>query len=170
MRIDVTNIPDSLGPRGRRVLHEELEKATDQIGLLYRGTVVRKIEETKPFAPEGVSGNLKSGISFVPQEGLKGVVTASPVTMDYAVVQELGRRKGQTGPPPAAILAWVLGKGLATGAAAKRMAFLVGRKLRTKGMPGRFFFRRARQDQPARAKSLQLIGAALRRWKKRIKA
>ena len=168
MRIRLDSVPPIMGPDGARLLREELTKARDQVGAVYSSEVVTKIHETKPFKPID-QGTLHSGIRAVPMAGtLKIEVTPSPVTERYAVVQALGRRPGQPGPPVAPILAWVQRKFGESGALAKSHAFAVARKLHRTGMVGRYFFKRARESVAAKKKATLLVQAAVRRWKRRV--
>jgi len=170
MKIKVTHVPPILDPKSKsgQVWGEEMLKARDQIGGVYRTATIMAIKGTKPFAPIGESGNLINGIGTT-VTGPKSIrVVPSPVTNPYAVVQELGRRPRQPGPPLAPILAWVKYKFGVSGKEADSIAFLVRRKLHNKGMKGRFFFRRTRRDIKARKLSESLVRAAIRRWAKRV--
>ncbi len=168
MKITITNIPPALNPdEAVPILREELQKATLQVGSECRKSVILAIDETKPHAPVD-ENTMRGGVVFVPTEPLSGVVTVTPLSQPYAVVQELGRRPGQPGPPLAPILSWVLRKGIASGKDAKRAAFLIRRKLHVKGMTGRHFFKRGRSRKAAHVKALALVKAALRRFARRV--
>jgi len=167
VKFNVTHVPPILKPEGVKVFHEEMELATTQVLGEYRAAVVGKIEDTKPHKPVD-EDTLRGGISISRTGPLDGIVTTSPLSHPYDVVQELGRRPGQPGPPLAPILAWVKRKGIATGKEAERAARAIARKLHLKGMPGRFFFRRARADRAVREKAMALVRAGIRRWKRRV--
>jgi len=195
VKVTVQNVPAVLTQEGQRMLTEELVKARDQTLKLYRSTVVKKINETQPFAPVD-TGTLRTGIWSMPLPlslgRIEGWVIPSPVSQPYAVVMELGRRPGRPGPPLAPILAWVKRKGLAgtfsikrgkTGHASRRRvggaktkaaqdmraAVAIRKSIHEKGTKGRFFFRRAKADTVAREKARGLVQAAIRRWKRRLK-
>jgi hypothetical protein len=99
-------------------------------------------------------------------DGLSVTVAPSPVTRPYALVQEVGRRPNQPGPPIEPILAWVKRKFGVSGKEATSRAYLVARKLHRKGMPGKGFFSRAREVSGKLARPFVL--AAIRRWAGRV--
>lgn len=170
MRIRTTNVPPIMGPEGERALRRELLLARDQIGALYRSGVVQEINASSPYPPVD-EGTLRSGIAAVVPDPNRIRVTVAPsqVTQPYAIVQELGRRPGQPGPPYDPILAWVRRKGIQfDGMDDEQTAAVVQRKLHRKGMVGRFFFRRARQSKRLRDMAKALIRAAIRRFARRV--
>jgi hypothetical protein len=165
MRIRVTNVPTMLEPEAARVLHEELTLATRQIGAAVSSAVKVEMASSKPYPPID-TGVLRVGIAPVLVSPLKVSIAPAPVTNAYAIVQELGRRAGQPGPPLAPILAWVKRKLGLSGSEAKSAAYAIRRKLHFKGMPGRFFFKAVRARTPKIAGAL--VRAAVARWRRRV--
>lgn len=98
--------------------------------------------EWKRTSPVGATGRYRQSIASEVRSAGSDIVgrVGSPVT--YAAVQELGRRPG-TAPPPGALDSWVRRVMGISDEDAPRVAFLIGRKLKRHGMPGRFYGRRA---------------------------
>lgn len=168
MRFKVTHVPTMLRPEAATILREEMMKARDQVLSAYRGAVVTAIDTTSPYAP--IDGNvMRSGVHPEPVPGeLRGSVVPSPASEPYVIVQELGRRPGQPGPPLEPIVGWVRRKFGGKDSDVQRIARAVRKKLHERGMPGRHFFARARKNPETKSLARRLILAAVRRWKARL--
>lgn len=65
----------------------------------------------------------------------------------HAAVVEYGRRRGKKGPPPAVLQRWVRRKlGIKKPKQVRAVAFLIGRKIRLKGIPGVHILGRANRE------------------------
>lgn len=122
------------------------DKMVDKQLLLAMREGVTKIEGTaRRNAPVGVTSNLRGSLaSNVIQRGesIVGRVGSTMRKEKYPLVMEKGRRFGKA-PPPGALDRWVR---IVLGVAPKRVrsvAFLVGRKIKQRGIVGRFFLRKA---------------------------
>jgi hypothetical protein len=167
MRIKVTGIPPLLTREAPAILREELMLARDQVGGETRKAVVEAIHTSKPREPVD-EGTMVAGISFVPVTGqLKGRVAPHPATETVALVQELGRRPGQPGPPLQPIERWARRRLGLSGSALARAARAIARKIHLKGFPGRGFFARARKIRTLHQKAIALVRAAIRRFARR---
>jgi hypothetical protein len=136
---------------------------------IHRGmaTAVQELERrVRARAPGGVlqDAGLRGSIAGeVRGRGLDihGVV-GSP--LPYAAVVELGRRAGAKQPPPGALDLWVKRILGVPGEEVRRVAFLVGRAIARRGIPGRFMFRDALASfRPQLSQIFDDVGAAIAR-------
>jgi hypothetical protein len=104
-------------------------------------------KKVKQFAPQGVTGaqgGLRAGIKGeVVNKGtpiIKGIVTHQS---KYGAVIEKGRTAGSSWPPPGYLIKWIEQKLGIYGTEAKRVEFLVRRKIGKKGFPGVHMFEKA---------------------------
>lgn len=113
-----------------------------------------EVKKNTPIGVSGAKGGLRSTIyEEVIEKGtplIKGIVdTQSP----YGEVIEKGRRAGKTWPPEGALLRWIEIKMGVPEEMAKRLEFVIRRKIGQKGFPGR----------PCLKKHLNKAGPNLRR-------
>jgi len=101
----------------------------------------RKIKEITPQGVFGAKGGLISTIAGeVIDKGtpiIKGIVASSSL---YGEVIEKGRRAGKTWPPEGALLRWIEVKMGIPEEMAKRLEFVIRRKIGQKGFPGAAMF------------------------------
>jgi len=114
--------------------------------VMYEATsfLEREIKKLTPTGVFGASGGLVSTIyGEVQGKGspiVKGIVaTSSP----YGEVIEKGRRAGKTWPPEGALLRWIEVKMGVDEVQAKRLEFVIRRKIGQKGFPGVHMFENA---------------------------
>jgi len=118
---------------------------TELIGVMYDATqyLEREIKKETPTGVYGAQGGLLSGIhGEVIHKGstvVKGVVMTA-ATHPYGVVIEKGRRAGKAWPPEGALLRWIELKMGVDAVQAKRLEFVVRRKIGRKGFPGKQMF------------------------------
>lgn len=119
-------------------------EAQRNIGAKYKG---RKIDS---------SGRLRKGLMYTKKKNSSGMsITfgANSDLQDYASVVEYGRRKGAKAPPPDALKQWFKDKPVryrkdgkfakATKSDIDGMAYLIGQKIKKKGITGRRYYGRA---------------------------
>ena len=104
----------------------------------------REVKKRTPIGVFGAAGGLKASIhGEVISKGaavVKGIVGHQSV---YGDVIEKGRRAGKAWPPEGSLLRWMEVKlGMDSGTA-KRMEFIVRRKIGKKGFTGAFMFEKA---------------------------
>ena len=111
--------------------------------VMYEATqyLEREIKKETPVGVSGAKGGLLSSVhGEVIQKGaaiIRGVVaTQSP----YGEVIEKGRRAGKRWPPEGALLRWIELKMGVDGARAKRLEFVIRRKIGKKGFLGQRMF------------------------------
>ncbi len=123
--------------KGPEIMHDALTNA------MYEATSFLEAEVKKytPVGVYGAKGGLLSTIyGEVVEQGtpvVKGIVgTQSP----YGEVIEKGRRAGKTWPPEGALLRWIEVKMGVPEEMAKRLEFVIRRKIGQKGFPGAHMF------------------------------
>jgi hypothetical protein len=134
-----TNGPFFKG-KGPEIINRELKAAMHE-GVAF---LEKEVEERTPTGVYGAQGGLLASIhGEVVQKGqavIMGIVgTANP----YGEVIEKGRTAGKAWPPPGALLRWIEVKLQVGEEQAKRIEFLVRRKIGQKGFPGVHMFERA---------------------------
>lgn len=120
------------------------------MGVMYEATqyLEREIKKSTPVGVYGAKGGLLSSVhGEVVQKGdemVKGIVaTQSP----YGEVIEKGRRAGKTWPPEGALLKWIELKMGVDAVQAKRLEFVVRRKIGRKGFQGKQMFEKTWNDK-----------------------
>src|SRR5512139_1365952 len=140
LKVSVTTKGKMFEPQAVDVMHEALERA------MYEATSFLEAEVKKrtPIGVFGASGGLVSTIyGEVVDVGtpvIKGIVAHQSV---YGDVIEKGRRAGKTWPPEGALLRWIELKTGVPEEQAKRLEFVIRRKIGQKGFPGAHMFERA---------------------------
>jgi len=123
---------------------EIVQKALGDV--MYEATTFleREVKKLTPVGVFGASGGLVSTIhGEVEGKGtplVKGIVASSSV---YGEVIEKGRRAGKTWPPEGALLRWIEMKMGVPEEQAKRLEFVIRRKIGQKGFPGAAMFETA---------------------------
>ncbi len=133
-----------------RGLDEQLAKmdgysamAMRHLGRAMLAGVLTLEGEWKQASPVGATGRYRQSItSRVSSLGSDVVGRVTAGVAIYPGVQEFGRRPG-TAPPPGALDSWVRRVMGVSEEEAPRVAFLVGRKLKRRGMAGRGYARKA---------------------------
>jgi hypothetical protein len=126
--------------KGAEICQQALEAA------MYEATAYleREVNKRTPTGVFGAQGGLVSTIhGEVVGKGtpaVKGIVAHGSV---YGDVIEKGRRAGKKWPPEGVLLRWIEMKMGVTGEAAKRLEFVIRRKIGRKGFPGAHMFDRA---------------------------
>jgi len=139
MQLKVSIIPKGkiFDKEGPEVINQEL------IGVMYEATsfLEREIKKVTPTGVSGAKGGLVSTVyGEVIEKGtplIKGIVAHQS---GYGDVIEKGRTAGKTWPPEGALLRWIevkMGKGEEE---AKRLEFVIRRKIGQKGFPGAAMF------------------------------
>jgi hypothetical protein len=131
VRIPISSFAKYEAELGRNIRQEVFGKAMRTAGkgvreMLEQETIRRKIFYKKHFA-RGWRAELGNAASSV------RVYNRQP----YAIIVERGRRAGARQPPVAALVPWVRDKFGLRGAEARRVAFLVARKISERGIAGR---------------------------------
>ncbi len=141
--IDTDDIDDVIREltRFNRVVGDEIERGMRLSMDVFHQAVIG-------FTPVN-SGSLRGSIEAnVKGSGVKyqGELTTP---LPYGEAVEFGRKPGKP-PPTAAIKMWVIRKGIATGAEADSVAFLIARAIGKRGTKGAFMFKRGfAQAKPA---------------------
>jgi len=126
--------------KGPEIVHEAL------IGAIYEAIqfLERKVKQRTPIGVYGAKGGLASTIhGEVVGKGepiVKGIVAHQSA---YGDVIEKGRTAGKTWPPEGALLRWIEVKMGISGEQAKRLEFVIRRKIGQKGFPGAHMFEKA---------------------------
>lgn len=118
-------------------LHRGMETSVQELERMVRVNTPRGV---------GIGAGLRGSIAGeVRGRGfdVQGVV-GTPLV--YGPVVELGRRPGQKAPPPGALDLWVQRILGVPPEEVKRAAFLIGRAIGRRGIPGRFMFKRAKEE------------------------
>ena len=115
----------------------------DLTAAMYEATAYleKKVKEKTPQGVFGTQGGLQSTIhGEVVQYGtlVRGIVGHGK--MQYGDVIEYGRRPGQKMPPAGSMLRWVEIRTGLSGESAKRVEFLIRRKIGKKGFKGAHMF------------------------------
>lgn len=119
---------------------------TQLTAAMYEATsfLEREIKKRTPQGVGGAKGGLMASIKGeVVEKGMplvKGIVASDS---KYGEVIEKGRTAGKTWPPEGALLRWIevkMGKG---GEDARRLEFVIRRKIGQKGFPGVHMFEKA---------------------------
>ena len=124
---------NAFNDRFMTIVREELGRAMQESVILLETTVAL-------MTPVNF-GILRAGIHGRVINHLHGDVTAVGPGANYVEFIELGRRPGKF-PPVDAIRLWVKRKLKVTGKDINRVAYLVGRKIATKGFVGSFMFQK----------------------------
>jgi hypothetical protein len=140
LKISVQTKGKIFKPEAAQIMRQAL------VNVMYEATSFLE-GEVKKLTPIGVSGAKGGLVSTIYGEVIdrgspvvKGVVaTQSP----YGEVIEKGRRAGKTWPPEGALLRWIEVKMHAPEEQAKRLEFVIRRKIGRKGFPGVHMFERA---------------------------
>lgn len=112
-------------------------------GAMYEATsfLEKEVKRRTPVGVFGAQGGLLSTIhGEVIGKGtpiMKGIVGHQS---KYGDVIEKGRSAGKTWPPEGTLLRWIEMKLGVEGAEARRLEFIIRRKIGKKGFPGRFMF------------------------------
>jgi hypothetical protein len=144
LRLDI-QVPQNLQSVIARLLR--YDKIADKHLVSAMNDSVAKIE--KPAikgAPVGVSSRLRKSIGSTVTEtrsAIIGRVGSSLRKEIYPRVMETGRRFGRKRPPISALVRWVELKLRVPKKRARGVAFLVARKIGSRGIVGRFFMRKA---------------------------
>ncbi len=126
-------------------------------GAMYEATTFLEGEVKKrtPLGVYGAGGGLISTIhGEVVGKGMplvKGIVGHQSV---YGDVIEKGRRAGKTWPPEGALLRWIEVKMGIPGDMAKRLEFVIRRKIGQRGFPGAHMFENALKEGWPRLKKM----------------
>ena len=120
---------------------EIMQKALGDVMYEATSFLEREVKKLTPVGVFGASGGLVSTIhGEVEGKGtplVKGIVASSSV---YGEVIEKGRRAGKTWPPEGALLRWIEMKMGVPEEQAKRLEFVIRRKIGRKGFPGAHMF------------------------------
>jgi hypothetical protein len=140
LKISVQTKGKIFKPEAAQIMRQALVNVMYEAVLFLEG----QIRELTPIGVSGVKGGLRSTIQHeVIGKGtpiVKGTVfTQSP----YGEVIEKGRRAGKTWPPEGALLRWIEVKMHAPEEQAKRLEFVIRRKIGRKGFPGVHMFEKA---------------------------
>lgn len=123
---------------------------TALMGVMYDATqyLEREIKKDTPVGVYGAKGGLLSTVhGEVVQKGaemVKGVVATQSA---YGEVIEKGRRAGKTWPPEGALLKWIELKMGVDAVQAKRLEFVIRRKIGKKGFPGKQMFEKTWENK-----------------------
>jgi hypothetical protein len=141
LKVSVTTKGKIFEGKAPEIIREQLTSA------MYEATsfLEREVKKRTPTGVYGAKGGLVSTIhGEVLGKGtpmIKGIVGHGKGT--YGDVLEKGRRAGKTWPPEGALLRWIEVKmGLDT-VQAKRLEFIIRRKIGKKGFPGAQMFEKA---------------------------
>lgn len=114
--------------------------------------------EVKKRTPQGVGGAKGGLMSTIHGEVIgkgtsviKGIVSHQS---KYGDVIEKGRTAGKTWPPEGALIRWIEVKMGLSGPEAKRIEFLIRRKIGKKGFPGAHMFERALNENWGRLQGI----------------
>ncbi len=122
------------------IMNEKLTSAMYEATMFFE----REVKKRTPEGVFGEKGGLKQSIiGEVIEKGspvVKGVVVSA---YSYAEVIEKGRTAGRAWPPEGALLRWIEVKLGQDEAQAKRLEFVIRRKIGQKGFPGAHMFERA---------------------------
>lgn len=124
---------------------------------MYEATMLleRAVKELTPQGVLGAQGGLLSTIhGEVVGKGtpfIKGVVATQS---KYGEVVEKGRRPGQTWPPKGELIRWIEVKTGVGEVEAKRIEFLIRRKIGRRGFPGAFMFEKALEANMGRLQDI----------------
>jgi hypothetical protein len=116
---------------------------TALMGVMYEATqyLEREIKKETPVGVSGAQGGLLSTVhGEVIQKGetvVRGVVATQSA---YGEVVEKGRRAGKAWPPEGALLRWIELKMGVDAVQAKRLEFVIRRKIGRKGFRGKQMF------------------------------
>ncbi|MCP5018913.1 MAG: HK97 gp10 family phage protein [Ketobacter sp.] len=141
--IDTDDIDDVINEltRFERVVGDEIERGMRLSMDVFRQAVAGHT----PVNSNDLRGTLEASVKG---SGVNYTGELIP-GMPYGEAVEFGRKPGKP-PPTAAIKMWVIRKGIATGAEADSVAFLIARAIGKRGTKGAFMFKRGfAQAKPA---------------------
>lgn len=137
------------------------------MGVMYDATqyLEREIKKETPVGVYGAQGGLLSTVhGEVVQKGeamVKGIVATQSA---YGEVVEKGRRAGKTWPPEGALLRWIELKMGVDAVQAKRLEFVIRRKIGRKGFPGKRMFEKTWESKfPAIQRMFETAGFTIAR-------
>ncbi len=140
-----------LSGQAPEIIQKNLDKAIVEATLLLW-------REVQSRTPQGVSGYQGGLISTIQQEvfgkgtsAIKGVVAQGK---PYGEVIEKGRTAGKGMPPAGSLLRWLEVKLGLSEKEAKRIEFVVRRKIKTKGFTGAHMFDQALKDNEIRVEAI----------------
>lgn len=144
--LEIVGIDEALRDLERfpEIANKHLDRAMQNAVLVLQG----EARQRAPVFMGALRGSIRSKVTGQGMS-LKGVV-GSALKEDYPVVMEFGRRPGAKMPPPQALERWVhLQMGVPT-EDAPGVAYVVARSIGRKGIKGRFFMRRAYEENKNR--------------------
>jgi len=138
-KVSITTKGKVFEGKAPEIVHKALED------VMYEATsyLEREVKKLTPVGVLGASGGLVSTIYGEVVKGMpivKGIVGHQSV---YGDVIEKGRRAGKTWPPEGALLRWIEMKMGVPEEQAKRLEFIIRRKIGRKGFPGAAMFENA---------------------------
>jgi len=112
---------------------------------MYEATsfIEREVKKRTPVGVSGARGGLIASIHGEVQRGTRYVKGIVGHQSTYGDVVELGRRPGKTWPPEGSLIKWIQVKLGVDAVKAKKLEFVIRRKIGQKGIPGVFMFRNA---------------------------
>ena len=140
LKVSITTQGKIFDGKGPEIVQRNLED------FLYEATMFLEAEVKKgtPTGVFGASGGLLSTIhGEVVEKGsptVKGIVGHQSI---YGDVIEMGRRAGKAWPPEGVLLRWIEMKMGVDAVQAKRLEFVIRRKIGQKGFPGAHMFQNA---------------------------
>jgi len=137
--------------KGPEVIQAGLDRLVDMITMYLLAEVKKRTPQGVFGAQGGLLGSIQSQVMGKGTPVIKGQVMSA---QKYAEVIEKGRDPGKAMPPEGVLLRWIEVKLGLSGAEAKRVEFLVRRKIGQKGFEGRHMFEKAMTENQVRIESM----------------
>lgn len=153
--------------KGPDIVREEIVTATNIAGEFVRATAVKNVGKIQPYSPVD-TGQMRASIlvsdAVIRPTKIERYVS---VGVKHGVVVEKGRKPG-TFPPVKRMRQWVKRKGIAKGKQADAIAFLIGRKIKEKGIKKKPFLEPAIASSGARFRFVDALSKAVEKALARI--
>jgi hypothetical protein len=140
-----------LNGKGPEVIQAGLDRLIDMIVQFLTVEVKKRTPQGAMGAQGGLLGSIQNQVVGKGTPMIKGIVASA---QKYAEVIEKGRDPGKAWPPEGVLLRWIEVKMGLSGEEAKRVEFLVRRKIGQKGFPGRHMFEHAVSQNLGRIDSM----------------
>jgi hypothetical protein len=140
-------VKDETLRQGAAIVQKNLDAAMQESVLFLEGRVKKYIIDAKKIGVHGAKGGFLASVGGEVQgkgsPAIKGIVfTGSP----YGIVIDKGRTPQKKMPPEGTLLSWMVLKMGIDEEQAKKLEFVVRRKIGQKGFPGAHVFERAWND------------------------
>jgi hypothetical protein len=140
-----------LNGKGPEVIQAGLDRLVDMVTMFLLAEVKKRTPQGVYGAQGGLLGSIQADVAAKGTQVVKGTVMSA---QKYAEVIEKGRDPGKAWPPEGVLLRWIEAKLGMSGAEAKRVEFLVRRKIGQKGFEGRHMFEKALTENSGRIEAM----------------